>query len=66
VRQVVIREKLKLTNLPVLLVKGILCEENMCTVKARYILALQAFLSTGEKPPQFVPCPVIQPAESMS
>lgn len=42
--QVVIREKLKMTCLPVMLVKGSLIEESTCMRKAIYILALQVFL----------------------
>ena len=49
-----VREKLKMTNLLALLVKGTLNEES--TMKARYLVALQDFSYTGEKPPQFVLC----------
>ena len=46
-----IREKLKMTNLPALLVKGSLSKESTCMMKARYSLALRVFPDTGEKPP---------------
>ena len=59
-----IREKLKMTNLPALLVKGSLSEESTCMMNARYSLALQVFHDTGRKPPQFVLCRNIQLAES--
>jgi hypothetical protein len=40
----VIREKLTMTDIPVLLVKGSVSEGSTCMMKARYSLALQVFL----------------------
>lgn len=48
-----IREKLKMTDLPVLLVKGSLSKEITCVMKARYSLLLQVFPDTGKKQAEF-------------